>query len=140
MTVDVNSKERAKKFQTQLKKLMPSGWKLKSTVIESIESQLKNAKTVGKGTTGTESEHDELMKSPEIRQRMEDMIKAHWDNWVMDSIPALAGLRPVDAVKTKEGREKLDALLTQFERDATTRPMLGQTAETIRSVRARLGL
>jgi hypothetical protein len=80
------------------------------------------------------------MKIPEIRQRMEDMIKAHWDNWVMDSIPALAGLRPVDAVKTKEGREKLDALLTQFERDATARPMLGQTVETIRSVRARLGL
>jgi hypothetical protein len=140
MTVDVNSKERAKKFQTQLKKLMPSGWKLKSTLIESIESQLKKTKTVGKGTTATESEHDELMKIPEIRQRMEDMMKDHWDNWVMDSIPALGGLRPVDAVKTKEGREKLDALLTQFERDATTRPMLGQTVETIRSVRARLGM
>jgi hypothetical protein len=67
-------------------------------------------------------------------------MKAHWDNWVMDSIPALGGLKPVDAVKTKEGREKLDALLTQFERDAAARPMIGQTLETIKQVRARLGM
>lgn len=140
MTVDVNSKERAAKFQTQIKKLMPSGWKLKSTVIESIESQLKKAKTTRKETNTTKSEHDELMKNPEIRQRMENMMKAHWDNWVMDSIPALGGLRPVDAVKTKDGREKLDALLTQFERDAAARPMVGQTVETIKEIRARLGL
>jgi hypothetical protein len=31
-------------------------------------------------------------------------------------------------------------LLTQFERDAATRPMIGQTVETIKEVRARLGM
>jgi hypothetical protein len=138
MTVDVNSKERAKKFQAELKKLMPSGWKLKSTVIESIEAQLKKVKA--SKTEDSNSEHEELMKNPEVRQRMESMMKAHWDNWVMDSIPALDGLKPVEAAKTKEGREKLDALLTQFERDAAARPMIGQTVETIKQVRARLGM
>lgn len=58
----------------------------------------------------------------------------------MEPIPALGGLKPADAVKTKDGREMLDALLTQFERDAATRPMVGQTVETIKEVRARLGM
>ncbi len=138
MTVDVNSKERAEKFQTELKKQMPTGWKLKATVVESIEAQLKKAK-VSKNED-SKSEHDELMKNPEVRQRMENMMKAHWDNWVMNSIPALGGLKPVDAVKTKEGREKLDALLTQFERDAAARPMIGQNVETIKEIRSRLGM
>lgn len=140
MTVEVNSKERAKKFQAELKKLMPSGWKLKSTVIESIESQLKKVKSNPADKLDREKEQAKMLENPEVRQQMEKMMKAHWDSWVMDSIPTLGGLKPVEAVKTKEGREKLDALLTQFERNAAAHPMIGQTVEIIKEVRARLGM
>lgn len=138
MTVEVNSKERAKKFQVELKKRMPTGWILKSTVIESLETQMRDIKTQPRKST---SPHDEeIANHPKIRQRMEEMMLAHWNNWIMEPIPALGGLKPIDAVKTDVGREKLSALLSQFERDAATRPMVGPTAETIKAVRAKLGL
>lgn len=140
MIVEVNSKERAKKFQTELKKLMSTGWSLKSTVIESIESQLKKVKSTSKEKFDSEKEQAEMLENPEVRQHMEKMMKAHWDNWIMEPIPALGGLKPVEAVKTKDGHEMLDSLLTQFERDSVARPMVGQTVETIKSIRARLGM
>lgn len=140
MVVEVNSKERSDLFQKEIKKRMPTGWKLNSTLIESIESQLKEAKTSKTKKIAMAKEQEEMMSNPEIRKHMEDMMKTHWDNWIMDSIPALGGLRPVDAVKTKDGREALDALLTQFERDADSRPMVGQTRKTFETIRSKLGL
>lgn len=138
MIVEVNSKERARKFKNELKKRMPTGWTLKSTVIESIEAQLK--KMNSSNNISVPSEHEELMQNPEVHQLMENMMKSHWDNWPMESIPALAGLRPIDAAKTVEGRERLNVLLTQFERDIAARPMVGQTLETIKEVRKKLGI
>lgn len=140
MIVEVNSKERSELFQKELNKRSPRGWKLKSTLIESIESQLENTKTSKSKQISMEKEQEEMLSNPEIKQHLEKMMKAHWDNWIMDSIPALGGLRPVDAAKTKDGREALDALLTQFERDADLRPMIGQTRKTFESIRSKLGL
>ena len=68
------------------------------------------------------------------------MMKSHWDNWIKQPLPALGGIKPMDAVKTKDGREILDSLLTQFKRDATDQPQIGQTRETFVNLRARLGL
>ena len=140
MTVDVNSKERAKKFQTELKKRIPTGWKLKSTVIESIESQMKKIKITPKEMAKQEAEQQKMLENPEIRKQMEDSMKSHWDNWLVNSLPALGGLKPVEAVKTKDGREALDALLTQFERRADSNPMVGQTRKTFETIRTKLGL
>ncbi len=140
LVVEVNSKERSDLFQKELKKRIAGGWKLKSTLIESIESQLKETKMSKSKLIAAEKEQEEMMSNPEIKKHMEDMMKSHWDNWVMDSIPALGGLRPVDAVKTKDGREALEALLTQFERDADSRPLVGQTRKTFEAIRSKLGL
>jgi hypothetical protein len=141
MTVEVNSKERAKKFEILLKKLLPSGWKLKATVIESIESQIKNTKkSKSKDDDLNKKQQAEMMANPEIQKHMEKMMKSHWDEWPFKPIPALGGLKPVDAVKTKDGRELLEALLIQFERNFVARPQVGQTLETIKEVRQKLGL
>ena len=140
MTVVVNSKERAKMFQAEIKKRMPTGWKLKSTLIDPIENHLGKKSAPTFDELERKKVHEELMKIPEVRGNFEKMMKAHWDSWVHEPLPALGGLKPVDAVKNKDGREALDALLTQLERDAEARPMIGQTAQTIRDVRARLGM
>jgi hypothetical protein len=140
MVVEVNSAERAKKFQSELKKKMPSGWKLKSTLIERIESKTKNSKTAKSQSLKLEKEQAQLMANPEIKNHMEKMMKAHWDNWMIEPIPALGGAKPVDAVKSKDGREALEALLTQFERNAARNPMVGQSVQTIKDIRSKLGL
>jgi hypothetical protein len=140
MKVEVNSKERAKKFQAQLKKLMPNGWKLKSTVIESIESSLKKIKTNPTEKLNRKKEQERFMENPEVREHLEKIMKAHWDNWIFEPVPALGGLKPIEAVKTKDGREMVNSLLTQFERDVLDRPVIGQTVEVFRSIRNKLGI
>ncbi|HXH75733.1 MAG TPA: SEC-C metal-binding domain-containing protein [Bacteriovoracaceae bacterium] len=133
LTVEVNSKERAQKFKVLIKKLMPAGQKFQASLIESLESMEKN-------DSGKVSDNNALMEKPEVIAQLEKMMMAHWDNWIHETLPALDGLRPIDAAKTKDGREALKSLLNQFERDFTARPIPGQTVETVLALRSKLGL
>lgn len=132
LVVEVNSKERSRKFKMEIKKRLPDAHKLKSTVLTPVESVIKNAAPI--------KSNDDLMKNPEVIKKMEDMMKAHWDRWIYEKLPALNGKSPVEAMKTKKGKESLEILLNQFEREFEDRPMIGQTVETIKDVRKRLGL
>jgi len=42
------------------------------------------------------------------------MVK-HWETWLDSKIPALKNKTPRQAAKTEEGRERLEALLLDFE-------------------------
>lgn len=133
MTVNVNSKERSDLFLKTLKKLAVTGFKLKSTVIESIEQQAKN-------TVNNQDGGNNLMNHPEALKAMEDYFKQHWENWIDVDLPALGNQKPKDAVKTKEGRELVDALICGFERSAIDKSIPGQTLETFKTLRFRLGI
>lgn len=142
MTVEVNSKERAKKFQTELKKRLKEGWKLKATLIEPLEAKINKKNTQDKSNNQSKlsEESNELMNHPEVKAHLEKMMKNHWDNWIYNPIPALDGKSPIEALKSKIGKEKLRALLNQFERNAERNPMVGQTVETIKDIREKLGI
>ena len=142
MIVDVNSKERSKKFLTVLKKRMPKGWNLKSTVVEDPQSDAGDKKaTPGFLRLQQEDlETKELNERPEVKAHIAKMNEAHWESWPMTSLPALRGKTPVEAIKTSDGRAMVDALITQFERHAEQRPLPGQTLETFQKLRERLGL
>lgn len=63
----------------------------------------------------------------------------YYDEWVNEPIPALGNRTPLQAIKTKAGREAVEALVTQIERDAgKMRPPL--EPEIVRRLRSRLGL
>ena len=47
---------------------------------------------------------------------MEEIFKKNWDNWVDNKIPALGGISPREAIKTKDGIESVKALLNHIER------------------------
>jgi hypothetical protein len=67
------------------------------------------------------------------------MMAEHYEDWVEEGIPALGGLSPMEAVKDKSGREKVEALITQIERQG--RRMSPPLDEAItRRMRERLGL
>jgi len=56
-----------------------------------------------------------LNELPEIRAQMHHQIQAHRDNWFGQKIPALNNKTPVQAAKTKTGRELLELLFLQYE-------------------------
>jgi len=55
------------------------------------------------------------LSSPELETQLEAMSKSYWSAWFDKSIPMLDNQTPREAVKTKEGRERLEALLLYYE-------------------------
>lgn len=142
MRIEVNSKERSKKFLTLLKKRMLTGWKLKATVTEDLQSKLRDQKNLVPTLAEQEENRKtkELNELPEVKAMHAKMNEGHWKEWPLVPLPALGGKAPVEALKTTKGRAMVDALITQFERNAEQRPMPGQTVETFQQLRERLGL
>ncbi len=140
MVVDVNFKQRSKKFLTILKKEMPDGWTLRSTDVEDLQKQLLGKKA-GKSQRAEPAETSaDIMSHPNIKAHLTKMNTAHWETWPMTPLPALKGKTPAEAIKTSDGRAAVDALITQFEQNVERNPMPGQTVETFKELRERLGL
>lgn len=109
LTAEVNSENRAKLIQELLKQYLQEGITIQKTRIESIEQKLKS--------TSKKSEPlDDINQRPEVRALLDKMAKEHDEKWLDLNIPALGGITPKMASKTKEGRERLDALFLDFER------------------------
>lgn len=104
---------------------------------DSYKGIVKSSKVGGKEQTVN---YNEIMANPEVRNKIQSMLQAHWDNWLMLPIPALGGKSPIDAAKSKLGREKLDSLLTSYEITSESEPMLGQTDDFFKNLRAKLGI
>ncbi len=139
MIVEVNSKERSKKFLSVLKKRMPKGWQLKTTVIENSVAKAGKEKKSSREIEQAQK-LKELNESPEVQELLTKTIENHWKSWPMTPLPALNGKTPVEAIKSKDGRARVDALITQFERTVKQRSVPGQTIETFQKLRERLGL
>ena len=108
LTLETNSEKRTQQGKKLLSKYLGEFIVFQQTLIESPEQKLKSSyKTSGKSKNDVD-----LSESPEIKI----MAKAHWENWLDSPVPALNNETPMEAAKTKLGRERLEALLLQFER------------------------
>jgi len=137
LTAEVNSEKRANKFKAQAKKLLGPNARYRTTVIESPEAMLTRG---APGMTAPQRAEQEAIESnPDVQAEMAKFLEAHYDHWLNDRIPALGNKTPHQAVKTPEGREMVEALLVQFERDMREQKMPGNEA-LIRSLRLRLNL
>ncbi|MGH9823465.1 MAG: hypothetical protein ACREDR_09465 [Blastocatellia bacterium] len=66
-------------------------------------------------------------------------MEAHWEAWYNDRIPALNNKTPLQAAKTKSGRERLEALLLEVERMNKRSPDPNLRVD-LAAMRKRLGL
>jgi hypothetical protein len=142
LTAEVNSEKRAKKIQKLVKERMGDGAHYKTTVVESVESSLNKRTTVRQaGIASIQEEEARLFaEHPEIQAKIAEMNAAHWNGWIHEKVPALGNKTPVQAAKTENGKEMLNALLTQFEREAVNRPQAGVNVETFKKIRKQLKL
>ena len=63
-----------------------------------------------------EAEHEELMKNPEVREKVRQMAEDYYHkDWLTKPVPAFDGLTPIEAVKTLEGRQKVEEFLDELE-------------------------
>jgi hypothetical protein len=60
----------------------------------------------------------EIKRTPKIEALEADWSRKHWDAWIDTKVPALGNRTPRQAAKTLRGRERLEALLSDYERSA----------------------
>jgi hypothetical protein len=142
LRVEVNSEKRGKLFRKIFSEKFGDTGRYKSTVVESLESKLGegNKTQVHPQKSEAVKETLQIENHPELQATLKKVMTQHWDNWVNEKVPALNNKTPIQAVKTKDGREMTHALLTQFEREAIDRPRPGADLKTFKKIREKLGL
>ena len=141
LTAEVNSEKRAKKIQSEIAKRLGKQATFKRAVHESVDDKLEEM-AAQSGTPAFEDalrEQQEFASRPEVQAVVKAQMDAHWEGWYNERVPALRNKTPLEAARTKAGRERLEALLLDFERrnEEVSQPHLRVDIEAMRK---KLGL
>lgn len=139
LIAEVNSARRARELRTVIESRLAETARFRTDTIQSLERLLADRPPFNSADAAAQKKSDELAEHPEIKTAMRDFMCQHFEHWVSESIPALDGRTPLEAMRDPEGREKVLALVLDAERRA--RKMTPPVDETVlQRVRDRLGL
>jgi hypothetical protein len=139
LSAEVNSASRALELRGIIESRLGGQVRFRADTIQSIERMLAEGGQHGPADAAVERQAAELAEHPELRAALQEMMARHFESWVSESIPALEGLTPLEAVRDPEGREKVLALVIDAERHA--RKMNPPVDEAVlQRLRSRLGL
>lgn len=113
LVVEVNSEERAKAFREIADERLPMGSRYKATVVEPVEAALAAHRA---DKRPRDANADDLNKLPEMQAILKEHMCVHYREWPRMKLPILKGKTPIQAMKTAEGREMVEALLLDLER------------------------
>lgn len=133
MTVSVNSQKRLEAFQEIVAKRCPDAVKFKVATVEDTQAKLAQ---LGHAHTTTQTPEVDA----QAQQLKNHVFKNHMDTWDQVAIPALNGMTARRAVKTPDGRARVEALIQEMESEAGR---LGDRAfelSVLQDLRKRLGL
>jgi hypothetical protein len=127
------SKERLDRGKITLKEVLGDGIQHR---IDAYEDMVKKAMEGAR--RGSSAEQDEMPEEfyPYFSKEMEEFVK----KWIDEKIPALDGKTPREAVKTPEGREKVEELLKDWENMEERKRKVGESYIDIDILRQRLNL
>ena len=144
LVAEVNSKERADRLRAEIEKRLGGGVVFERALVTSPERMLEEerrrpgAARRSKRERQREEEEALLLSNPEVREQLERMLDEHYETWVDEKLPILSGETPREAVKTKAGRAKVEAILAGWE----SRPETGLPGRRppVARIREKLGL
>lgn len=141
LTIEVNSENRAQQFKVLIEELLPGKARYKTTVIESPQAMLTRSKKEGDTAQSRQQqkEQDELNSRPEVQAKLAEYMRQHYRDWPNQKLPALNGKTALQAVKTRDGKEMVEALLTDIERRSRD-ANLPLDPDLIAELRGKLGL
>ncbi len=118
LTAEVNSDNRGQKFKALMEELLPGKAHYKTTVIQSPQAMLARAEKEGESAHSKriQKEQEELNSRPEVQAHLAELMRLHYRDWLHQKIPVLKGKTPLQAIKTKDGKEMIEALLMEIER------------------------
>ncbi len=138
MTIDVNSQQRADAIKRKITRRLGKRAVFQNAVIQSVEKMFQDLdKKPASRRDRVRKEDANLMADPEVQAILREMAERHWQDWLDTPLPALKDQTPREAAKTPLGRERLEALLLEFEgREDTPEPF----APDVAALRRTLGL
>jgi hypothetical protein len=138
LTAEVNSAQRAETLRVLIEARLGDGARARPTVIQSVESMLRQLPAPGTKRAAVRV-HPDPAAQPEAQQALREFLREHYVAWVDQQLPALGNRTPREAVHDADGREAVEALIKQFERDgASAQPPLDP--DILRELRTTLGL
>jgi hypothetical protein len=136
LTAEVNSAERARRLSELIATRLGDRARELPQVVRSMESMLERAAAAPAKST---ADADDLNSRPEVQAFLAEMTRKHYRAWVDQPIPALGNRTPRQAMRSADGREAVEALIAQLERDAARmQPPLDP--DVTRELRETLGL
>ena len=103
------------KLSQLVERLLAGNASYRATKIASTEAMLAEARS--RPAQKDDSEHERLMQMPEVRQQLAEMLMRHYTDWLDTKVPMLGERTPREAVRDRDGREAVEALIAQMERD-----------------------
>jgi hypothetical protein len=137
LVIEVNSARRRERITKEISKRFGSTATLVETKITDIVKELQDRRARG-DTTEPMTASTEPERTPEIQALEAELMQRHWDAWIDTKVPALGNRTPRQAAKTPKGRERLEALLSDFARAAEQKSSAIQP--DLADLRRRLGL
>ena len=113
--IEVNSQRRAEQARELVERILQDKAAYQATKLQLIEPLAQKRSLEHKTKAHNQEQDVNLHELPEIRAQMRQQIQAHWDSWFEQKIPALNNKTPLQAAKTKAGRELLELLFLQDE-------------------------
>jgi hypothetical protein len=139
LAAEVNSAKRASTLKALIEEALGERARYRATEIQSVEKLLADAPARAADDVSAAGRHEALAELPEVKAKIAEMLDKHYELWIDEKIPALGDKTPREAVKDPDGRERVEALVLQIERDgAHMTPALDPAI--VRKLRARLGL
>jgi hypothetical protein len=116
---EVNSENRAKRLRAEIEKRLGGSATYQSTTHQTPDEMLaKTPKRINAQTKKDDEFVEHLLRDPEARSRIQEMIQKQVEDWVHQKIPALGGRTPLQAIGDPDGREIVESLLLDWERRA----------------------
>jgi len=136
LVAEVNSAHRADRLTREInKRLGRTAVVVDTTVVDPLEMVEERAR---RRAAGEQDDAPAPEPSPELQALEEEVSRAHWEGWLDTRVPALGNKTPRQAARTAQGRERLEALLAGFDRDAADGP--SSMARHLAAIRAALAL
>lgn len=139
LTAEVNSAKRAAALRRLIERRLGGEAHIRPSVVQSVQSMLGREPDREASRQKRRDETAALAAQPEVQQAIREHMRTHYRAWVDERIPALGNRTPREAVCDSDGREAVEALIAQIERDGKLMiPPLD--ADIVRELRETLGL
>jgi hypothetical protein len=114
LEVEVNSEKRAATIRREIQRRLGDDCTFQKEERRAIEDLLRQENR--DAGSGKQRAPEIDCMPPEIRAAVKEQMRAHWEAWLDIPVPALKNQTPREAAASLEGRERLEALLMEFER------------------------